>query len=233
MTDRGCEFDNQAISMIAHELGIDEKRISTLHPQASGIIERLNPTIGKMLRKTKDQCGDNWDLEIPFVQFHYMNHDHSATGYSPFYLSYGYHPCTPRLVFTPTAKKRQQTAQKWASTLASCLKIAHSGAVTRDLQAKQRRVAGCPQEPSTLHVGDSVKMYAAPRPGYPTKLQSCWQGPFIVVKCLEGNTFHIKHAKNFQQRLLRHSDKLHVQYFIHSQKGYNPLTVRTLLTPPP
>ena len=53
-------------------------------------------------------------------------------------------------------------------------------------------------------------MYAPPRPGYPTKLQSCWQGLFIVLKCLEGNTFRIKHAKKFRQRLLRHHDQLRV-----------------------
>ena len=68
LTDHGCEFDNQAISTIAHELGIHKKRISALHPQANGIVERLNRTIGEMLRKTTDQCGDNWDLQIPFVQ---------------------------------------------------------------------------------------------------------------------------------------------------------------------
>ena len=55
LTDRGCEFDNQALSTIAQELGIDKKRISPLHPQANGIVERLNRTIGEMLRKTTDQ----------------------------------------------------------------------------------------------------------------------------------------------------------------------------------
>ena len=65
LTDRGCEFDNQALSTIAQELGIDKKRISPLHPQANGIVERLNRTIGEMLRKTTDQCGKDWDLEIP------------------------------------------------------------------------------------------------------------------------------------------------------------------------
>ena len=162
LTDRGCEFDNQALSAIAQELGIDKRRISPLHPQANGIVERLSRTIGEMLRKTTDQCGEDWDLEILFVQFNYMNHDHSATSYSPFYLSYGYHPRTPRLVLAPPPTKRQQSAHQWASTLASRLKLAHSGAVTRDLQAKQRRVSGCPQEPSTLHVGDSVLMYTPP-----------------------------------------------------------------------
>lgn len=105
LTDRGCEFDNQVLSTIAHELGIDKKRISALHPQANGVVERLNRTIGEMLRQSTEQCGhgDNWDLEILFVQFHYMNHDHSATGYSPFHLWYGYHPRAPRPVLAPTA----------------------------------------------------------------------------------------------------------------------------------
>ena len=66
-------------------------------------LKDLTKQIGEMLRKTIDQCGDNWDLEIPFAQFHYMNHDHSATGYSPFYLSYDYHPRTPQLVLALTA----------------------------------------------------------------------------------------------------------------------------------
>ena len=114
LTDRGCEFDNQALSAIAQELGIDKKRISPLHPQANGIVERLSRTIGEMLRKTTDQCGEDWDLEIPLVQFNYMNHDHSATSYSPFYLSYGYHPRTPRLVLAPPPTKRQQSAHQWA-----------------------------------------------------------------------------------------------------------------------
>ena len=55
LTDRGCEFDNQALSTFAQELGIDQKRISALHPQANGNVERLNPTIGEMLRKSTDE----------------------------------------------------------------------------------------------------------------------------------------------------------------------------------
>ena len=86
--------DSLARLMGGQELGIDRKRISALHTQPNGIGERLNRTRREMLRKTTDQWGDDRDLEIPFVQFYYMNHNHSASAYSPFYPSYGYNPRT-------------------------------------------------------------------------------------------------------------------------------------------
>ena len=168
LTDLGCEFDNQALSTIAQELGIDKKRISALHPQANGNVERLNRTIGEMLRKSTDESGDDWDLQIPFLRFNYMNHDHSATGYSPFYLSHGYVPRTPRLVLAPLPTSRPSTVHQWASTLASRFKAAHSDAVIRDSQAKQRRVAQNTEDlPPYMLV--TVMIHVPPRPGFPCR----------------------------------------------------------------
>ena len=66
------------------------------------------------------------------------------------------------------------------------------------------------EDPTLLHFGDCVMMHVSPRPGLPSKLQSRWQGPFIVVKCLQGNTYRIKQANNFRKRFLRHRDQLRV-----------------------
>ena len=41
-------------------------------------------------------------------------------------------------------------------------------------------------------------------------MQSRWQGPFTVVKCVQGNTYRIKQANNFRKRFLRHRDQLRV-----------------------
>lgn len=149
------------MTTIAHELGIDKKRISALHPQANGTVERLNRTIGDMFRKSTNERGEDWDLELHFVLFNYMNHDHEATGCSPFFLSHGYFPRTPRLVISPPLAKSQHSTSQWAATLSSRLKQAHSGAQTRDLQAKQRRVADSEEECTELHVGDTVMMHVA------------------------------------------------------------------------
>ena len=162
------------------------------------------------MRKSTDELRDDWDLQIPFLRFNYMNHNHSATGYSPFYLSHGYVPRTPRLVLAPLPTSRPSTVHQWASTLASRFKAADSDAVSRDSRAKQRRVAHNTEDPTPLHVGDSVMMHVPPRPGFPSKLQSRWQGPFIVVKCLQGNTYRFNQSNNFRKRFLRHRDQLRV-----------------------
>ncbi|KAK3746994.1 hypothetical protein QZH41_011945 [Actinostola sp. cb2023] len=98
LTDKGLEFDSSAMLVLATELGIDKKRISALHPQANGAVERLNRTIGQMLKKTQEENDLDWDLKIPFVRFNYLNQEHSSTGYSPFYLTFGRNPRTPVLV---------------------------------------------------------------------------------------------------------------------------------------
>ena len=99
---------------------------------------------------------------------------------------------------TPHFTKRLQSPHQWALTLISRLKEAHSGALTRDLQAKQRRVADSLNKHTDLEVSDTVMMQVSPKPGYPSKLQSRWQGPYVVVKCLQVNMYRIKNSENFR-----------------------------------
>ena len=73
-----------------------------------------------------------------------------------------------------------------------------------------RRVASSEETCSELHVGDSVMIYVSPKPGFPTKLQNLWQGLYFVVKCLEGNTYRLKHQQNIRKRVLRHRDQLRI-----------------------
>jgi hypothetical protein len=37
----------------------------------------------------------DWVDWLPVTEFAYNNHEHSATGYSPFYLKYSRHPFVP------------------------------------------------------------------------------------------------------------------------------------------
>ena len=75
--------------VLAQVLGFDKKRISALHPQANGAVERLNRTIGQMLKKELDDSDCEWDLKIPYVRFNYTNQVHSSLGQSPFFMMHG------------------------------------------------------------------------------------------------------------------------------------------------
>ncbi|KAK3738178.1 hypothetical protein QZH41_007178 [Actinostola sp. cb2023] len=137
LTDKGLEFDSSAMLVLATELGIDKKRISALHPQANGAVERLNRTIGQMLKTTQEENDLDWDLKIPFVRFNYLNQEHSSTGYSPFYLTFGRNTRTPVLV-KDSSMPKPKTPQQWATDLAKTLKEAHDASSTRDRLQKEK-----------------------------------------------------------------------------------------------
>lgn len=124
------------------------------------------------------------------------------------------------IILAQTATKRQQTSHQWASTPASRLKLVHSGAVVpRDLQAKQRRVARCPQEPSAIHAGVSVMMYTPLDLDTPTKLLSCWQDPWREIPT-------VLNTKKFR-RLLRHRHQL----LVLRTHPTGPSTIPTTVSP--
>ena len=210
LTDRGLEFENKHFKLLASALGIDKKRISSFHPQSNGAVERVNQTIGSLLRKRFQECGADWDMQLNLVRFQYMSSPHSTTGRSPFFLQYGREPRTPELIKFESGATGHTTEASWAKNLVADLNKAHEEVVAREQQLKEARVRGsC----SSGHVvqykaGDRVFMKIPPKPGTPGKLQARWSGPFIIVQCRQGNTYLIKKEDNFRQRFLRHHDQL-------------------------
>ena len=209
LTDRGLEFDNSAMLVLASELGIDKKRISPLHPQANGAVERLNRTVGQMLKKTQESNDHDWDLKVPFVRFNYLNQEHSSTGYSPFFLTYGRYPRTPVLIKESTMPK-PKTQQQWATELAKTLKESYGRTTVQDSLNKKRRVENNKDISSKakFRVNDKVLIYSPPKKGQAKALHKAWKGPYIVIQCRQGNTYRVKKADNFRQRLIRQQDQL-------------------------
>ena len=65
-------------------LGIKLVATMAYHPQGDGQTERVNQELEQFLRLFINQRQDNWDNLIPFVEFQYNNHIHSATQNVPF-----------------------------------------------------------------------------------------------------------------------------------------------------
>ena len=53
------------------------------------MVERLNRTIGSMLRLYVDRDQSDWDEWLPLCNMAYNGSVHSSSGYSPFFMMYG------------------------------------------------------------------------------------------------------------------------------------------------
>ena len=88
-TDQGSAFDSKLFRSVCVLLGIHKTRTTPYHPQADGVVERLNRTLESMLTATVKTDQTDWDLQLPFVSAAYRSTKHATTGFSPNYLVLG------------------------------------------------------------------------------------------------------------------------------------------------
>jgi hypothetical protein len=80
-------------------LGTEMALSMAYHPQTDGQTEQINQELEQFLQLYVNQDWADW---LPVTEFAYNNREHSATGFSPFYLEYGCHPHVPTAPENPT-----------------------------------------------------------------------------------------------------------------------------------
>ena len=96
-TDRGAQFVGIWWCEIWTLLGTKLKYGIVYHPQSQGQIERMNAIISQTLRCLMTNVSDlgKWKEYLPTVEMVVNSLQNRSSGYSPFYLMYGYHPVLP------------------------------------------------------------------------------------------------------------------------------------------
>ena len=75
-------------------LGIDRKLSTADHPQTDGQMEWVNQSLEQYLWNFCNYDQDDWAELFPMAEYAYNNSTTSATGMSPFYANYEFHPET-------------------------------------------------------------------------------------------------------------------------------------------
>ena len=78
-------------------LGTSLRFSTAFHPQTQGIVERMNAVVGQMIRCTIHELNDKreWKNYLPTVELAINSSVNRSTGYTPFYLNYGFDPTVP------------------------------------------------------------------------------------------------------------------------------------------
>ena len=181
ISDRDTKFQSAFWQGLVALLGTKHKMSSAFHPQTDGGTERLNRVLEEYLRAFVGPDQSDWDKWLGLAEFAYNNSKQASTGYTPFYLNYGYHPRTPSTP-KPSPSERNPTAVEIAQTIDQAVKQAKQ--LLHAAQQAQQTQANRSRRDLSFQVGQQVllstKNIKLKTPGT-QKLLPKYVGPFKVL----------------------------------------------------
>ncbi|KAG1385767.1 hypothetical protein G6F59_017214 [Rhizopus arrhizus] len=87
-SDNGTEFKNSLSKDLANAMGYDHRFITPLHPSANGLSERFVQTVKKLLAKSTNGVGNDWDEFLPSIQLAMNNRISKRLNSTPFSLMF-------------------------------------------------------------------------------------------------------------------------------------------------
>ena len=220
-TDRGAQFVGKWWREIWSLLGTKLKYGTAYHPQSQGQVERMNAVISQTLRCLMSDVPDlsKWSEFLPSVEMAVNSLPNRSTGYTPFFLMYGYHPVLPvellkgdEITKVETVSKfLQRTQETWHTARAHMEKAV----VTQQnyYNRKHRDVQ--------FSVGDLVLLSTQNLrlKGIPHKLQRKFCGPYKVLERIGTQAYRLK---------LPDTWRIHPVFHVSLLKQWRPSTMQQL-----
>lgn len=220
ISDRDPRITSSFWSELWKQLGTTIRMSTAFHPQTDGQTERANRTLIEQLRCYVNYHQDDWDQYLSVLEMAHNNAISSTTGYSPFFLNYGFHPVTP-LVFDLS---RNQVSEE--------VKSMHNGAATEHIenmynawttalqstekaQAAQKKQADKHRRDfDELNVGDLVLLSTKnlTNIGRASKLVEERVGPFKISKVIN--------KLNYELELPSSMSRIHNRFHISTLTKY-------------
>ena len=195
VSDGASYFRADSIREYERMLGIRRGYVAEYRAPGNGLLERFHRTLGRQMKIRVHESGTtDWDENCGLMSFAYNSMEHSATGYSPFYLMHGYHPAMPFDVIDPVEEDGFVSKIAWVTEQQRRLNEAHTLAYERMQDAAYARLSRSTAKiKEVFKTGDQVYLWipAVPR-GFAKKCTLQWHGPFEVVSEKKGRSYMIR-----------------------------------------
>ena len=200
VSDNGSAFISDAFKTFCAQYGISHSFISSLHPMASGLVERFNRSILNIIRAYINNHQSNWDELLTPLSFALNTSNASVTGISPYLLLHGFEPIFPETNRIPDMSEKGQTVSNQFANHLQQQHEAHQYAskmmAEKSKQMKERYDKQV-WEP-TLNPGDIVYVYTPRIQDHTLKLKlaKIYHGPFVIIRFHTDTTVYLKDIKS-------------------------------------
>jgi hypothetical protein len=116
ISDRDKLFTSNFWNDLTQLLGVKPKLSTAFHPETDGQAERTNGIIEQYLRMNVNYLQDDWEELLPMGEVAYNNSTQRSTGFSPWFVTKGFHPRTPasfKLSEGVKSVELEERAKKW------------------------------------------------------------------------------------------------------------------------
>ena len=184
ISDRDVRFTSKFWRELWRVLGTDLRMGSGFHPESSGQIERFNQLLEQTLRCTVHQLGEgrNWVDMLPLIEFAINNTPNRTTGYSAFFLNYGFHPLHPLQLLHSVTDSYNESVVSFLTRLQGDFDRAQQQ--LRKARDQMQQQADQHRRQMEFQVGDQVLLSTKNIRfrNCPQKLQRRFVGPFQIIQ---------------------------------------------------
>jgi len=200
VSDRGTHFLNEVIESMTERFQIDHRKTTPYHPQTNGQTERVNQTLGTILRKTVRDSKRDWDVKLPAALWAYRTTFKVTTQTTPFSLVYGLEAVLPIEFEVPSlriAVDSRLTDRRSLKTrlceLEALDENRRRGAQHIEAIQRRRKVLFDKRNKTrVLQPGMLVLLQDARKIDFPSKFDAVWLGPYIVTEVFINNSVQLE-----------------------------------------
>ena len=193
-TDRGPQFVAKFWKSLWGLFGTGLKYSTAYHPQTQGVVERMNAVVSQMIRCVVHELGEVriWKTLLPMVELAINSLVNRSTGFSPFYLMYGYHPVLPVELLNDHEVANLESVNSFVQRM----QLTWQSSVNnlRKAQSLQAKYYDKKHRAVEFSVGDLVLLSTVNLRvrGTPVKLQRKFVGPFQVLERVGNQAYKLQ-----------------------------------------
>ncbi|GJS24269.1 reverse transcriptase domain-containing protein [Tanacetum coccineum] len=201
ISDNGKQFRDNPFKDWCEKLCIRQCFASVKHPQANGLVERANRSLGEGIKARLDERSKDWIEELPHVLWAHRTMIKSSNGETPFSLTYGTEAVIPAEIGMPTLRTAEIDQAKNNEALGINLDLIEERreqAAIQEAKSKKKmekyynsRVRGTSFKPGDMVYRSNEASHAQDG----GKLGPKWEGPYEVKESLGKGAYKLKDRK--------------------------------------